>query len=87
MGNERSSIDESFRESLLEYPQYTRPQCFNDLEVPSVLLSGNHEEIRRWRRKESIRRTILRRPDLMERFTADQEDRRFLREIVEELGE
>lgn len=87
IGNEQSSIDESFRESLLEYPQYTRPQCFNDLEVPPVLLSGNHEEIRRWRRKESIRRTILRRPDLMDRFTANQEDRRFLREIMEELGE
>lgn len=87
IGNEQSSIDESFRESLLEYPQYTRPQSFDDLEVPSVLLSGNHEEIRRWRRKESIRRTVLRRPDLMERFTANQEDRRFVREIMEELGE
>jgi tRNA (guanine37-N1)-methyltransferase len=87
IGNEQSSIDESFRESLLEYPQYTRPQSFNDVDVPSVLLSGNHEEIRRWRRKESIRRTVLRRPDLIERFTANEEDRRFLREIMEELGE
>lgn len=87
MGNEQSSVDESFGESLLEYPQYTRPQRFNDLEVPSVLLSGNHEEIRRWRRKESIRRTILRRPDLMDRLNANQEDRRFIREIMEELGE
>lgn len=87
IGNEQSSIDESFRESLLEYPQYTRPQRFDDLEAPSVLLSGNHEEIRRWRRKESIRRTILRRPDLMDRFMANQEDRRFVREIMEELEE
>lgn len=87
IGNEQSSIDESFRESLLEYPQFTRPQGFEGLEVPPVLLSGNHEEIRRWRRKESIRRTILRRPDLMDRFAAGQEDRRFIREIMEELGE
>lgn len=87
IGNEQSSIDESFREALLEYPQYTRPQRFGELEVPPVLLSGNHEEIRRWRRKESIRRTILRRPDLMDRFSANQEDRRFIREIMEELGE
>jgi tRNA (guanine37-N1)-methyltransferase len=87
IGNEQSSVDESFREPLLEYPQYTRPQRFGELEVPAVLLSGNHEEIRRWRRKESIRRTVLRRPDLMDRFTANQEDRRFIREIMEKLGE
>jgi tRNA (guanine37-N1)-methyltransferase len=87
IGNEQSSVDESFREPLLEYPQYTRPQRVGDLEAPSVLLGGNHEEIRRWRRKESIRRTILRRPDLMDRFTASREDRRFIREIMEELGE
>lgn len=87
IGNEQSSVDESFREPLLEYPQYTRPQRIGNMEAPAVLLSGNHEEIRRWRRKESIRRTILRRPDLMDRFTANQEDKRFIREIMEELGE
>lgn len=87
IGNEASSIDESFRESLLEYPQYSRPQCFLDAEVPAVLLSGNHEEIRKWRRKESIRRTILRRPDLFERFEPNEEDRRFIREIMEEIPE
>ncbi len=87
IGNEASSIDESFRERLLEYPQYTRPQTFLDMEVPGVLLSGNHEEIRRWRRKESIRRTILRRPDLLERFEPTDEDRRLIREIMEEIAE
>jgi len=85
LGNEASPVDESFREGLLEYPQYTRPREFLGMEVPEVLLSGNHEEIRRWRRKESIRRTILRRPDLMERFQPAKEDALLIRELMEEL--
>ena len=87
IGNETSSIDESFKEPLLEYPQYTRPQTFMGMDAPGVLLSGNHEEIRRWRRKESIRRTILRRPDLLEHFEPTDEDRRLIREIMEEIAE
>ncbi len=85
LGNEASPVDESFREGLLEYPQYTRPREFLGMEVPEALLSGNHEEIRRWRRKESIRRTILRRPDLMERFQPTKEDALLIRELMEEL--
>jgi tRNA (guanine37-N1)-methyltransferase len=85
LGNEASPVDESFRDGLLEYPQYTRPREFSGMEVPEVLLSGNHEEIRKWRRKESIRRTILRRPDLMERFQPTKEDTRLIRELMEEL--
>jgi tRNA (guanine37-N1)-methyltransferase len=85
LGNEASPVDESFRESLLEYPQYTRPREFLGMEVPEVLLSGNHEEIRRWRRKESLRRTVLRRPDLMERFQPTKEDALLIRELMEEL--
>jgi len=85
LGNEASPVDESFREGLLEYPQYTRPREFLGMEVPEVLLSGNHEEIRKWRRKESIRRTILRRPDLMERFQPTKEDRFLIRDLMEEL--
>ena len=85
LGNEASPVDESFREGLLEYPQYTRPREFLGMEVPEVLLSGNHEEIRRWRRKESIRRTILRRPDLMERFQPAKEDSLLIRELMEGL--
>ncbi|MGA2108296.1 MAG: tRNA (guanosine(37)-N1)-methyltransferase TrmD [Syntrophorhabdales bacterium] len=85
LGNEASPVDESFRDGLLEYPQYTRPREFLGMEVPEVLLSGNHEEIRRWRRKESIRRTILRRPDLMERFQPTKEDALLIRELMEEL--
>jgi tRNA (guanine37-N1)-methyltransferase len=88
LGNDLSNQDESHsREPLLEYPQYTRPQTFLDLEVPPVLLSGNHEEIRKWRRREAIRKTMLKRPDLMDRFIPGEEDRRLLREILEAFPE
>ncbi|MBA4417977.1 MAG: tRNA (guanosine(37)-N1)-methyltransferase TrmD [Syntrophus sp. (in: bacteria)] len=87
LGNEQSSIDESFKEHLLEYPQYTRPDVFEDMEVPSVLLSGNHEEIRRWRRREAIKKTILKRPDLMERFVPAREDQGIIKKVMEELSE
>jgi tRNA (guanine37-N1)-methyltransferase len=85
LGNEESQVDESFMEGLLEYPQYTRPREFLGMEVPEVLLSGNHEEIRKWRRKQSLKRTILRRPDLMERFEPKKEDAKFIREVMEEM--
>jgi len=85
LGNEESPIDESFEEGLLEYPQYTRPREFLGMDVPEVLLSGNHEEIRKWRRKESLKRTILRRPDLMERFQPTPEDAVLIRQIMEEM--
>lgn len=85
LGNEASPVDESFKEGLLEYPQYTRPREFLGMQVPEALLSGNHEEIRRWRRKESLRRTILRRPDLMERFQPTREDQIMMRQVMEEL--
>lgn len=87
LGNEASPQDESFRDGLLEHPQYTRPPSFMETTVPEVLLSGNHEQIRRWRRKESLRRTLLRRPDLMEQFSPGDEDRRLLGEIMEEIPE
>lgn len=87
LGNDQSVTSETFREHLLEYPQYTRPDVFMDMEVPQILLSGNHEEIRKWRRKESIRKTILKRPDLLNGFTPGDEDGRFMREIMEEIPE
>ncbi|MCX7965230.1 MAG: tRNA (guanosine(37)-N1)-methyltransferase TrmD [Syntrophorhabdaceae bacterium] len=87
LGNKDSILHESHEDNLLEYPQYTRPEVFMDMAVPKVLLSGNHEEIRKWRRKESIKKTIIRRPDLMERFKPDKEDELFIREIMEELTE
>jgi tRNA (guanine37-N1)-methyltransferase len=85
LGNELSTVQESFSDCLLEYPQYTRPETFMDMEVPATLLSGNHEEIRKWRRKEAIRKTIMKRPDLMNVFTPTKEDEKFIREIMEEI--
>jgi len=87
LGNDESINEESLTNRLLEYPQYTRPKVFMDMDVPSVLLSGNHEEIRKWRRKEAIRKTILKRPDLMSQFKPNEEDICFIREIMEEIPE
>lgn len=87
LGNETSVLSESFGEPLLEYPQYTRPDIFQGMEVPQVLLSGNHETIRKWRRRESIRKTILKRPDLLNGFEPDDEDRKLMRSIMEEITE
>lgn len=66
LGNERSLVEESFASPLLEYPHYTRPREFGGWEVPDVLLSGDHERIRRWREKQAVERTRSRRPDLLE---------------------
>lgn len=83
LGGERSNLEDSFEGGLLEYPQYTRPRVFQDLEVPSVLLSGNHERVRRWRREESLRRTLERRPDLLEKASLSEEDHRWLARLIE----
>lgn len=74
LGNEGSALADSFSETALEYPQYTRPQDFEGLTVPGVLLSGNHEQIRRWRRGQALLRTRLRRPDLFARLDLSSED-------------
>jgi len=74
LGHENAAHEDSFSEGLLEYPHYTKPRDFRGLRVPEVLMSGNHEEIKRWRRKESIRRTWLRRPDLLRRADLSRED-------------
>lgn len=87
LGNDASIQSETFKEPLLEYPQYTRPETFMDSSVPQMLLSGNHEEIRKWRRKEAIRKTLMKRSDLLEGFRMSEEDRRFMREILEEIPE
>ncbi len=67
LGNSQSTADESFSDSLLEYPQYTRPQEFNGLTVPEVLISGNHKNIERWRKEQSLMITKTNRPDLLEK--------------------
>ncbi len=83
LGGEKSNIEESFNEGLLEYPQYTRPRIFQGIEVPDILLSGDHEEIRRWRRKEAIRRTLEKRPDLLKRAKLNKEDMDILKGLKE----
>lgn len=65
LGKEESFINESFSDDLLEHPQYTRPRIFMDMEVPEVLLSGNHKEIEKWRQEQSLKRTREKRPDLL----------------------
>jgi len=87
LGETESVLTDSFYEGLLEYPQYTRPRDFRGMAVPEVLLSGNHEQIRLWRRKESLRRTLQRRPDLTASMDLSKEDRKLLEEIsAEENG-
>ncbi|MEA2040168.1 MAG: tRNA (guanosine(37)-N1)-methyltransferase TrmD [Thermodesulfobacteriota bacterium] len=84
LGGERSNLEDSFEDGLLEYPQYTRPRVFNDKEVPPVLLSGNHEKIRLWRRSESLKRTLERRPDLLQKADLTHEDREILARLKDE---
>lgn len=84
LGNEISPEADSFPDRL-EYPQYTRPAEFEGLEVPEVLLSGHHEKVARWRKKEGLKRTLLRRPDLFELYPPDEEERELLDEIKAEL--
>ena len=81
MGNDQSTGDESFADGLLEYPQYTRPREFRGHEVPEVLRSGDHARIARWRRAEALRRTIARRPDLLEGRPLTPADEAVLREF------
>jgi tRNA (guanine37-N1)-methyltransferase len=84
LGSDRSAEEDSFFRSLLEYPQYTRPPNFRGMEVPDVLLSGNHAAIFRWRRMEALRRTWTRRPDLLEKAHLSNEDNELLKEIIQQ---
>jgi len=81
LGSDRSAIEDSFFNSLLEYPQYTRPYDFRGSLVPEVLLSGNHLAISQWRQREALKRTWVRRPDLLAKAPLSEEDRRILKEI------
>jgi len=78
LGGEKSSVADSFENGLLKYPQYTRPRTFQGMDVPEVLLSGDHEKIRVWRRKESLRRTLEKRPDLLKQAKLTVEDKALL---------
>ena len=86
LGGERSNLEDTFEDGLLEYPHYTRPRVFKNQEVPEVLLSGDHELIRIWRRTESLRRTLERRPDLLEKAKLTEEDRRILSQLQMKTG-
>ena len=81
LGGEKSNQEDSFEDGLLEYPQYTRPRVFKNQEVPEILLSGDHEKIRVWRRTESLKRTLERRPDLLEKAKLTEEDKRILAKL------
>lgn len=84
LGHKDSAAEESFAGSgLLEYPQYTRPEVFLGAKVPEVLIGGNHKDIERWRRKQSLERTWRRRPELLEKLNLSSEDRRMLEQIIE----
>lgn len=81
LGDQSSAEEDSFATGLLDHPQYTRPVVYRGIRVPEVLLSGDHEQIRRWRRKEALRRTLLRRPDLLKQAALNAEDQSLLSEI------
>ncbi len=84
LGSDRSAEEDSFFNSLLEYPQYTRPFDFKGRCVPEILLSGNHSAISLWRRKEALRRTSVRRPDLLVKANLSNGDKKLLEEILQD---
>lgn len=84
LGDSRSAEEESFSWGLLDYPHYTRPEEYKGMKVPGVLLSGNHAEINRWRKKQALKLTLERRPDLLEKYLLTEDDKKMLDEIKEE---
>jgi tRNA (guanine37-N1)-methyltransferase len=84
LGDEKSIEDESFSWGLLDYPHYTRPREFRGLDVPPVLLSGNHEEIRLWRRRAALKKTLEVRPDLIDSTRLSDRDKEMLLELSSE---
>jgi tRNA (guanine37-N1)-methyltransferase len=84
LGNQESHMKDSFSTGLLEHPHYTRPADFRGLMVPEVLLSGNHKLIEEWRNKEALRRTLLRRPDLLEKIALTPQQEKWLNEVKKE---
>ena len=83
LSNQESGETESFSGSLLEYPQYSRPEVWHDTATPPVLMSGHHANVERWRRDQSLYRTLKHRPDLLDGVELDKKDRKFLRELLE----
>lgn len=86
LGNDTSAVEDSFSTGLLEHPHYTRPAEFRGMKVPDVLLSGNHAYIDTWRRKQALKRTFLRRPDLLENQSFSVEEKEWLKQWKESKG-
>lgn len=84
LGHENSADEDSFVDGLLDCPHYTRPEKINGLNVPEVLLSGDHQAIKRWREKQSLGRTFQRRPDLFEKLKLTEEQKALLKEYIQE---
>jgi len=85
VGDHRSVEKDSFFNGLLDYPHYTRPRLFKGMKVPEVLLSGNHAKIDRWRKKESLKGTLTKRPDLLEKVSLSEEDQKLFNEVKREF--
>ncbi|MBO2561978.1 tRNA (guanosine(37)-N1)-methyltransferase TrmD [Shewanella algae] len=85
LGKQASAEQDSFSDGLLDCPHYTRPECLDGLDVPAVLLSGNHEEIRRWRLQQSLIRTLQRRPELFEHLALTDEQTTLLVQFVDAM--
>lgn len=85
LGHDQSAVEDSFAQGLLDCPHYTRPEDFRGEKVPEVLLSGNHEKIRRWRLKQALGRTQQRRPDLLEKLALTPEQAQLLDEFLQEM--
>ena len=79
--------EESFSNGLLEYPQYTRPEVFNDVKVPDVLISGHHENIRKWRREKSLENTFKKRPELLENIVLTKKEKDYIEKLKKEVHE
>ncbi len=86
LGNENSAVTDSFSTGLLEYPHYTRPTEYRGMKVPDILLSGHHAHIEAWRRRESLRRTLERRPDLLEQLELNKQELKWVEELKRELA-
>ena len=84
LGHESSAQEDSFADGLLDYPHYTRPETYKGRDVPQVLLSGDHEKVRRWRLKQALGRTYERRPDLLEGRAMTPEEEKLLAEYLRE---
>ena len=83
LSNHDSGVDESFEGNLLEYPQYTRPEEYNGMKVPDILLSGHHANIEKWRHEQSLVRTAKWRPDLLEKAELSEKDIEFLKKYLQ----